>query len=175
VAVRKNLDLVWVWFYKDGAPMARYEQQTMKKVIPILFLVLLQGCLMWSRQWDLGTCRELSPGIYSCIVKVKFPKSFDGVSVGVNIFFETEKHLPVKNLKIRIENEESHTIQIQGISPFVLLKPGESHELTVTVGQDTNGAYVCGFGESARVKFEVSGENLDGTTIKFKALGAYGM
>jgi hypothetical protein len=22
VAVRKNLDLVWVWFYKDGAPTA---------------------------------------------------------------------------------------------------------------------------------------------------------
>jgi hypothetical protein len=37
VAVRKNLDLVWVWFYKDVAPMARYEQQTMKRVIPYPF------------------------------------------------------------------------------------------------------------------------------------------
>jgi hypothetical protein len=117
----------------------------------------------------------LSPGIYSCIVKVKFPKSFDGVSVGLRIFFKTEKHLPVKSLKIRIENEESYPIQIQGISPFVLLKPGESHELTVTVGQDTNGAYICGFGQGARVKFDISGENLDDTIIKINELGGYGM
>jgi hypothetical protein len=25
VAVRKNLDLVWVWFYKDVAPTARFK------------------------------------------------------------------------------------------------------------------------------------------------------
>jgi hypothetical protein len=25
VAVRKNLDLVWVWFYKDGAPTALFK------------------------------------------------------------------------------------------------------------------------------------------------------
>jgi len=25
VAVRKNLDLVWVWFYKDVAPMALFK------------------------------------------------------------------------------------------------------------------------------------------------------
>jgi hypothetical protein len=150
----------------------------MKKVIPILFLVLLQGCLIWSRQWDLGTCRELSPGIYSCIVKVKFPKGFDGVSVGINIVYKTEKHLPVKSLKIRIENEESYPIHIQGISEFVVvLKPGESHELTVTVSQYTNGAGadICGFGEGARVKFDISGENLDDTIIKINELGGYGM
>lgn len=148
----------------------------MKKAVPFLFLILLQGCLVWSRQWDLGMCRELSPGHYSCTLKI--PKSSEVVSVGVKIFYKTEKHVQAKKLRIRIENEESHTIQIQGISPFVLLKPNETTEFDVKVGPATkgvDGAYICAFNTAVRVKFDIYGENLDGSTIRIKGLGGGGL
>jgi hypothetical protein len=31
VAVRKNLDLVWVWFYKEVAPMALFKGANLAK------------------------------------------------------------------------------------------------------------------------------------------------
>jgi hypothetical protein len=147
----------------------------MKKLIPIVFLILLQGCLTWSRQWDLGTCRELSSGVYSCNLKI--PNSSEVVNVVANIFHRTEKYVPVTSLRIRIENEESREVQIQGISPSVLLEPNESHEFTVKVGPSTkgvDGAYICAFNKSVRVKFDIYGENLDGATIKIRGLAGYG-
>jgi len=113
--------------------------------------------------------------VYSCTVSI--PKSSEVVNVGANIFFGDTKHGPVKSLRIRIENEESHAIQIQGMSPAVVLNPGETHELSVTVGQDTNGAYICAFNTSSgavRVKFTIFGDNLDDATIKFRGLAGYG-
>ena len=144
-----------------------------KKVLPILCLILAQGCLTGSRHYDFG---ETSSGVFSCIIKV--PNYGDGVSVGADIVHHTEKYIPVKSLRVRITNEESHEIQIQGIHPFVLLKPGESHEFTVEAGPATkgvDGAYICGFGEAVRVKLDISGEHLDDTTIKITGDGAYGM
>jgi hypothetical protein len=146
-----------------------------KTIISLFFVLLLQGCMTWSRQWDLGICREFSTGECSCAVKV--PKSSEVVNVGVNILFGTAQHGPVKSLRIQIKNEESRAVQIQGVSPFVILGPGESHELNVTVGQDTYGAYVCAFNTSdgaVRVKFSISGDNLDGTTIKITGLAGHG-
>jgi hypothetical protein len=147
----------------------------MRKSIPLLFIFLLQGCLTWSRQWDLGVCQELSPGHFSCNLKI--PNSSDGVNVGANIFYRAEKYIPVTILKIRIENEESHVIQIQGISPFVLSKPNEIHEFTVKVGPATkgvDGAYTCAFNTAVRVKLDIFGENLDDATIKISGLTGYG-
>jgi len=99
------------------------------------------------------------------------------VDVGANIFYRTANPIPVKSLRIRIENEESRVIQIQGISPAILLKPGECHELSVIVGQDINGAYICAFNTSdgsIRVKFDVLNKNLDGAIIKFRGLAGDG-
>jgi hypothetical protein len=87
--------------------------------------------------------------------------------------FSTESHSPVKELQIRIQNQESHEIIIQGIAPFVHLQPGETHLLTVPVGQDTYGAYVCAFDTShgaIRVKYDIAGASLDGASIRFKGM-----
>ena len=122
---------------------------------------------MWSRQWSFGSCQKMAPGHYSCHLQI--PKSCDVVSIGAKIFYRTEKHVPVTSLRIRIENEESHEIQIQGISPSVLLKPGESHDFTVTAGLATkgvDGAYICAFNTAARVKLDIFSENLEGAKIK---------
>jgi len=130
---------------------------------------------MWSRQWDLGTCPKISTGVYSCVLKV--PKSSAVVNVGADIIHKTDNYIPVKSLRIRIENEESHEIQIQGISPFVILKPGESHEFTVMVGPATkgvDGAYICAFNTAVRVKIDIFGEILDDATIKIDGLGGDG-
>jgi hypothetical protein len=150
----------------------------MKKAIPILFLILLQGCMTWSRQWNLGICRESSAGVHSCAIKV--PKSSEVVSVGARIVYPTEKHATIKSLRIRIENEEPHIIQIQGISPSVLLKPKEAHEFTVQAGPAFNtvdGAYICAFPTgkgSIRVKLDILNENLTNTIIKIIGSAGYG-
>jgi hypothetical protein len=147
----------------------------MKKTVPFLFLLLLAGCLTWSRQWDLGTYREASPGVYSCVLKI--PRSSEVVNVGADIFHHSEKYIPVQCLKIRIENEESHEIQIQGIPTFVFLKPGESYEFTVKAGpatKDVDGAYICAFNAPVGVKLDISGEHLDDTTIKITGDAGYG-
>ena len=169
--------------YPQGVPYPRIYScsralRLMKKTVPILFLLLLQGCLMWSWQRDLGTCRELSPGVYGCVVRV--PRSEQLVSVGANIVYMGENHVPIKSLRVRITNEESHEIQVQGISPFVFLKPGESCEFTVEVYQYSKGvdvADICVFHTNhgaIRVRFEISGENLDDTKIEINGIGGIG-
>ena len=150
----------------------------MKKYIPFLFVLLLQGCLTGEWKWDFGTCRETSAGVYSCNVKVLW--SPEVVNIGADIYSNAEKHSPIKSLKIQIENEESNPIQIQGISPSVVLNPGETHEFSVTVGEDVTGphhiggAYICAFNSPVRVKFTISGENLDGAIIKLSGAAGWG-
>jgi hypothetical protein len=93
--------------------------------------------------------------------------------VGADIIHKTEKYIPVKSLRVRIENDGSSEIQIQGIPTSVFLKPGESCEFTVKAGPATkgvDGAYICAFIAPDRVKLEISGDNLDGTTIRIRGL-----
>lgn len=146
----------------------------MKKMVPFLLLLFLQGCLTWSWQRDLGTCQEISPGLYGCVIKV--PKSSAVVNVVADISFKNEKHSPIKSLRVRIQNEESHEIQIQGMSPNIFLKAGESYEFTVKAGQDANGAgaYICAFNAPVRVRLDISGENLDDAIIKISGMAGDG-
>jgi len=97
--------------------------------------------------------------------------------VGADIVHHTEKYTPIKNLRVRITNEESHEIQIAGMSSAIYLNPGESYGFTVEAGQATkgvDGAYICGFVTAVRVKLDISGEHLDDTTIKITGSGGYG-
>jgi hypothetical protein len=130
----------------------------------VFFLTLAQGCV-WCRHWNLGACQELPSGIYGRAVKVP---SF---SAGVNVFLAVDtgpKSFPynpdpnpplfANNVKVRIQNKESHTIEIQGRNPFVYLKPGESLELDITHNStnEINQVSVCSLDtHSGAIKIEV--------------------
>lgn len=114
----------------------------MKKAIPILLLMLLQGCMTWSRHWDLGVCRESSIGIYSCAVRI--PKCSAVVHLIVKIHHENTQKVGAESMTIRIQNKESHAIEIQGIAPFVHLKPDASYEL-ITPRLEINDIDICSF------------------------------
>jgi hypothetical protein len=94
----------------------------------------------------------------------------------VDIVHKTDNYIPVKSLMIRVENEESHEIQIQGISPSVFLKPGESYEFSVKADRDANGegAYICAFNTAVRVKIDISGGYLGDATIRIRGLAGDG-
>src|SRR5476651_1147617 len=102
----------------------------MKKIFPILFLlILIQGCgLIW-KHWNLGDCQESSTGTYGCIVTV--PKCSAGVRLSVMVHRQNAINPPPASMRIQIQNKESQTIEIQGKNPFIHLKPNENYELEI--------------------------------------------
>jgi hypothetical protein len=129
------------------------------------FLTLVQGCV-WCRHWNLGACQELPNGIYGHTVKA--PR----FSAGVNVYLAVDtgpKHFPYNpnpnppqfgaSVKVRIQNKESHTIEIQGLNTGnVYLKPEESFELDITHNptNEINEVPVCSLDtHSGAIKIEV--------------------
>src|SRR5206468_547965 len=109
-----------------GYPM---RLMAMRKYVFVLVVTLFQGCLIYSRTWDLGLCRELPTS--SCVCEVKVPRSRVGVELTAEIRPKLGESIAVNTpLTLRIENKESNTIQIQGLRQGdVYLKPGESFEV----------------------------------------------
>src|ERR1035437_2228060 len=121
------------------------------------FLTLVQGCV-WCRHWNLGACQELPNGIYGRTIKA--PR----FSAGVNVYLAvaTDHQNPPQfgnSVKVRIQNKESHTIELQGaLTHGIYLKPNESFELDITHNptNEINEVPVCSLDtHSGAIKIEV--------------------
>ena len=124
---------------------------SMKRLLPILLVMVCEGCVTSEHNWNLGKLREDDEGVYGSIVII--PKSIAGVMLMARIEKVTLE-VPSVDLHFRIRNEENHVIEIQGRDPFVHLQPGESFELLARRG--SGGWIVCFLDTgSGRVKLRV--------------------
>jgi hypothetical protein len=139
----------------------------MKKTFPIFFLlILLQGCWLVSRHWNLGDCQESSSGIYGCIVTV--PKCSATVGLSVIIHRQNATNPPPTSMRIQIQNKESQIIEIQGKNPFIHLKPDESYELEIKPDYEINKGGICRFDThtgAIRIAIKILSGRPDGATI----------
>jgi hypothetical protein len=71
-------------------------------------------------------------------------------------------------MKIAIRNMGQETIQIQGIVPFVLLRPGEIHELT-TPQAEVNRIPVCIFVTRSKIAVDILSGLPERTTVSLAA------
>jgi hypothetical protein len=71
-------------------------------------------------------------------------------------------------MKIAVRNEGNATIQIQGIVPSVLLRPGETHELT-TPQADAHRIPVCCFISKSKIAVDILSDLPKGTTVSLAA------
>lgn len=120
------------------------KRQNMKSRVFTFFLASLffiQGCVI-CRHWNFGTCRESTPNIYSCSFKA--PKFSAGVDLFLIIHRATNSPIPEeKTMRIRIQNNGNQDAHIQGIVPFVNLKPRESFEFNIVPSYESNKGSIC--------------------------------
>ena len=142
-----------------------------KKIFPIfLLLTLVQGCAImwgvWERHWDLGVCRESAAGIYGCSVKV--PKCSAGVRLSIIIHRKNTQIPASASMRIQIQNQESHTIEIQGRNPAVYLKAGESFEFNISPNYEINRGFIRSFDTHSgaiRIAINILSGRPEGATI----------
>src|SRR5690242_19102414 len=138
----------------------------MRYSICILFaLVLLQGCV-WERNWDLGTCTRTSSGTYGRVVTI--PKTSSTVWLLLVAHHEDSTISGAPSMKVAVRNIGKETVQIQGIAPFVLLRPGEVHEIT-TPQVEANRIPVCSFVAKTKIEVEILSALPERTTISVAA------
>ena len=71
-------------------------------------------------------------------------------------------------MKVAVRNIGKETVQIQGIAPFVLLRPGEVHEIT-TPQVEANRIPVCSFVAKTKIEVEILSALPERTTISVAA------
>jgi hypothetical protein len=142
----------------------------MNKLLLLPLIIMIQGCVTWQRTWNLGVCEESATGAYGCLVKV--PKSAAAVHLSAKIEpLNNAQVVPSTDLKVKLRNNESHTIEIEGLDAgAAYLKPGE--DFVVLAKRDAGGWAICSFDTSEgaiRFGVEILGGKPAGTTICIRA------
>jgi hypothetical protein len=140
----------------------------MNKLLLLPLIIMIQGCVTWQRTWNLGVCEESATGSYGCIVKV--PKSAAAAHLSAEIK-PLKITVPSTDLKVKLRNNESHTIEIQGLDTgAAYLKPDE--DFVVLSKRDAGGWAICSFDTSEgaiRLGVEILGGKPAGTAIRIVA------
>src|ERR1019366_4213923 len=142
----------------------------MNSVLLFPLILLLQGGVTSERTWYLGLCKESGMGSYGCTVKL--PRSPVGVQLTARVEpIGKPQSVPGADLKLRLRNNASHMIQMQGLDTGdANLKAGEEVEIVATRG--AGGGFVGSFDTSKGyipLRLDIFGASAAGNRIPFVA------